>query len=302
VKKAKRRKDDHLTVILVRKAGVEPQRLSLSSRFIKGMIIAGCLLSGILLFAGITYFQARDTLAEAKKIKAGHEIQTAQMEKLRQTLDEIEEQREQIADQQEQIRKLIGSPNRSGEETSSRGMGGAVSRGNRDADLNELIEETSCLQELMIGHEEEIAQLSSEANDRIDIIRATPNCWPLEGKITSAFGYRASPFSRSQRKTEFHNGIDIAAPTGTDICAAADGVVIEAQWQSGWGRIIKIRHGSGFVTWYAHNSVNLVKVGEKVSKGQVIAKIGSSGRSTGPHLHFTVEKNGVAIDPMTCLP
>ncbi|NLB18865.1 MAG: peptidoglycan DD-metalloendopeptidase family protein [Syntrophomonadaceae bacterium] len=302
MKKAKKRKDGQLTVILVRKAGVEPKRISLSPRFIKGMIIGGCLLTGVLVFAGITYFQSWQTLAEAKKIKASYEVQTAQMGELRQTLEEIDVQREQIADQQDQIRKLIGSPARGGDENSSRGMGGAVSRGTGGVNLNELIEETANLQTQMIQYEEEIAQLSSEANNRIDIIRATPNHWPLEGRITSTFGYRSSPFSRSQRKTEMHNGIDIAAPRGTDICAAADGVVVKAQWLSGWGRIIKIRHGGGFVSWYAHNSVNLVEVGDRVNKGQVISKVGSSGRSTGPHLHFTVEKNGKAIDPMTYLP
>jgi murein DD-endopeptidase MepM/ murein hydrolase activator NlpD len=98
-----------------------------------------------------------------------------------------------------------------------------------------------------------------------------------------------------------HKGIDIAGKHGSDIAAMADGLVVFSGRQSGYGKIVQIRHANGLETLYAHNASNLVAEGELVRKGQVIAKLGSSGRSTGPHVHFEVRRNGEAVDPMRYL-
>ena len=168
--------------------------------------------------------------------------------------------------------------------------------------MPEITIEAASLQFLMDEQERETQQLLDLALGKAELIKSIPNRWPVEGRITSAFGWRSSPFDRSKRKREFHDGIDIAAPRGTAVRAAADGVVIYAGWVSGWGRLIKIRHKGGIVTSYAHNASLLVKKGDTVAKGSVIAKVGSSGRSTGPHLHFAIEKNGKLVDPMIYLP
>lgn len=127
-----------------------------------------------------------------------------------------------------------------------------------------------------------------------------PDGWPLRagGVITSSFGMRRHPISG---RRSMHKGIDIAAKHGTDIVATADGVVIFAGRKTGYGKIVEIRHADGLETRYAHNSRNLVSKGDLVSKGQVIAKLGSTGRSTGPHVHFEVRRGGEAIDPMRYL-
>lgn len=122
--------------------------------------------------------------------------------------------------------------------------------------------------------------------------------WPVQGTVTSEFGYRTHPITG---KRAMHTGIDIGAKTGTDIHAAGDGVVIFSGKKGGYGNIVEIRHANGVETRYAHNSANLVKVGDLVQKGQVIGKVGSTGRSTGPHLHFEVRKNGQAVNPRTML-
>lgn len=116
--------------------------------------------------------------------------------------------------------------------------------------------------------------------------------WPLSGQITSGYGWRATG-----RYREFHNGLDIAAPAGTPILAADSGVVVFAGWNGGYGLTLVIDHGGGLSTLYGHNSTNLVKVGSRVDKGQVIARVGSTGRSTGPHLHFEVRVNGEPVNP-----
>ncbi|MHB8157797.1 MAG: M23 family metallopeptidase, partial [Desulfocucumaceae bacterium] len=103
------------------------------------------------------------------------------------------------------------------------------------------------------------------------------------------------------KRSEFHDGIDIAAAYGSAIKAAGDGVVTFAAYKGSWGRLIIISHGYGYVSQYAHNSSLLVSVGDKVKKGEVIARLGNTGRSTGPHVHFSVAKNGNWIDPMDLL-
>jgi murein DD-endopeptidase MepM/ murein hydrolase activator NlpD len=122
--------------------------------------------------------------------------------------------------------------------------------------------------------------------------------WPTRGRITSYFGYRIHPILRTRR---YHSGIDIAAPYGQPIVAADSGVVIFAATNGGYGKMIAIDHGNSISTVYAHCSTLLVTVGQNVTKGQLIAKIGSTGLSTGPHCHFEVRKNGVPVDPTSYL-
>lgn len=117
----------------------------------------------------------------------------------------------------------------------------------------------------------------------------------LKGWMSSRFGRRTDPFNAS--KISFHSGVDFAGKLGSKIIAVAAGVVVESGERNGYGGIVEINHGAGFKTRYAHNKQNLVKVGDIVKKGQVIALMGSSGRSTGPHVHFEVYKFGRPVDP-----
>jgi murein DD-endopeptidase MepM/ murein hydrolase activator NlpD len=116
--------------------------------------------------------------------------------------------------------------------------------------------------------------------------------WPADGVVTSGFG---------KRWGRMHEGIDIAAPIGTPIWAAAAGTVIHAGWLSGYGSLVVVDHGNGLATAYAHASAILVVLGQQVSQGETIALVGSTGHSTGPHLHFEVRINGVAVDPLLYL-
>ena len=124
--------------------------------------------------------------------------------------------------------------------------------------------------------------------------------WPVPGhtRISSNYGNRTDPFTK---KTTFHAGIDIPAPKGSAIVAAADGKVTMAKTNGGYGKCVKIDHGSGIIAIYAHCNEMLVKVGDKVKKGDLIAKVGTTGRSTGNHLHFEVRVNGKTVDPIKYL-
>jgi murein DD-endopeptidase MepM/ murein hydrolase activator NlpD len=125
--------------------------------------------------------------------------------------------------------------------------------------------------------------------------RVTPSGRPVgEGWLSSRFGKRSDPFSGKQ---EFHKGLDFAGKQGTDVVAVGDGVVSWAGERSGYGKLVEINHGNGYVTRYGHNQKNLVKAGDTVKKGQLIALMGSTGRSTGPHVHFEVLANGKQVNP-----
>jgi murein DD-endopeptidase MepM/ murein hydrolase activator NlpD len=126
-----------------------------------------------------------------------------------------------------------------------------------------------------------------------------PSIWPVKGPITSNFGYRGNPIGGG---TGFHEGLDIAVDYGTPVRATASGTVSLNGWVDGYGNLVEINHGGGFVTRYGHNSLILVTNGQKVNTGDIIALAGSTGRSTGPHVHYEVRVNGTPTDPLLFLP
>ena len=119
---------------------------------------------------------------------------------------------------------------------------------------------------------------------------------PASGKLSSRFGYRIDPVTK--RRNTFHKGIDISAPTGTPVYAAESGTVFDAGYkQSGYGNLIVIKHANDMATYYGHLSKMVVSKNSKVKKGELIGNVGSTGKSTGPHLHFEVRKGGQALNP-----
>ncbi len=138
--------------------------------------------------------------------------------------------------------------------------------------------------------------VSPELSDTLNREKATPEGLPLHGhsRTASSFGYRRSPFGW---RLEFHDGLDFPAPYGTAIYATADGVVESAGWRNVFGQAVVVNHGYGYKTLYGHMSSIQVRAGQRVSRGDLIGKVGSTGRSTGPHLHYTVFSGGRQINP-----
>lgn len=152
-------------------------------------------------------------------------------------------------------------------------------------ELNEVVASVEMrLQEVYEFHQDKLAYWAS-----------VPSIWPVRGWVTSDFGPRRSPRGIGSR---FHEGIDIAASTGTPIFASGSGVVTFAGVKRGLGRTVVVDHGFGVTTIYGHNSRLYVKEGDRVKRGSEIAAVGRSGRSTGPHLHYQVVVDGVPVDPM----
>jgi murein DD-endopeptidase MepM/ murein hydrolase activator NlpD len=154
--------------------------------------------------------------------------------------------------------------------------------------------EEAQLEALIVQREREVAAARRAAGIAGDSGAAGMFSWPVTGTITSPFGWRSNPFGGSP---EFHPGLDIAAPSGTTVTAAAAGTVIMAQWYGGYGNYILIDHGGGYSTGYGHLSAIYVSNGQNVTRGQAIGAVGSTGQSTGPHLHFEVRIAGKPVDP-----
>jgi murein DD-endopeptidase MepM/ murein hydrolase activator NlpD len=134
-----------------------------------------------------------------------------------------------------------------------------------------------------------LRRLALLARERM--IAALPSLNPVDGSINSGFGWRVNPWP------EFHPGVDLSANYGTPVRAAADGVVVGAGWDGGFGIKVALDHNNGYQTWYAHLSRVAVRIGERVAKGETIAYVGATGEATGPHLHYQVMLDGRPIDP-----
>lgn len=145
-------------------------------------------------------------------------------------------------------------------------------------------------------------ELIADSEAKRDRMARVPMGRPLPagvGRYSSHFGYRRDPFTRRVRH---HSGTDISAPTGTSIYATARGVVVASEYDGAYGHIVKVDHGNGLQTWYAHMSKRLANVGEEVERGDRIGRVGSTGRSTGPHIHYEVRVGKKPVDPRKYLP
>ncbi len=151
--------------------------------------------------------------------------------------------------------------------------------------ISSLKKEITPVSQVKPGGEEGVSKVDDQG---------TPGSIPVDGRISSQFGWRADPFSGDEK---FHSGIDIAAPSGREIYPINKGRVIFSGMTQGYGNTVVIDHGDGYVSKYGHNLTNLVVVGDSVDPGQVIALVGSTGRSTGPHLHFELQHQGKKVNP-----
>lgn len=157
--------------------------------------------------------------------------------------------------------------------------------------------------ELNLAHLDRMVELETETwndaehsiLDHQDKLQHTPMLLPTDGWISRAYGYKIDPFTGERA---FHSGIDVACNTGTPVLAPADGTVEYAGWKEGLGILVKIDHGHGYATIFGHLSKNLARTGDHVSRGDLIGEVGSTGHSTGPHLHYEVWKDGKAQNPL----
>jgi murein DD-endopeptidase MepM/ murein hydrolase activator NlpD len=184
----------------------------------------------------------------------------------------------------------------------SRAMGGASAHAGSVAPLTPGLrspEDTfGLLRELLEGIESRLRNVATDVDKRNALAAATPSIWPAHGWLTSTVGNRRDPINGGR---DYHPGLDIAADHGSSVYATADGVVTHAAREGAYGNLIVVDHGYGLETRYGHLSAYKVKPGAQVKRGEVVGLVGSTGRSTGSHLHYEVRVNGRLLNPLQLL-
>ena len=176
-----------------------------------------------------------------------------------------------------------------------RSSGGAVPGANLAVNGNGMLdEELQALKSRATSLDSSLDQFNQKWEERLRLLASTPHGLPVAGSYSDGFGWRKDPFTG---EPEYHTGLDIVAPLGTAVRATADGVVIRVGRESGYGRTVQLSHGYGLGTLYGHLSATLVRPGERIKRGELIGRVGSTGRSTGPHVHYEVVKGGRRVDP-----
>ena len=303
VKKQKRKINDKYTLMLIPHNGKE----SKSYNFRSSVIAKIGIVFYILLFFGIigtlrTSIVVYDAYASQHELAAYRSEKAAQEQKLADLQKENEKMQQEMAEisaLENEVRKELGNnkqPSRGGIDRSQyMGQGGPLQADIKMIDV--YAAQTKNLQAEMQQKKENLSTLLAQLKERNARLNATPDIWPTAGgSITSYFGGRANPFSGYGY--DYHPGIDIGNDYGAPIYAGADGYVEFAGWFGGYGRYVKISHGYGYETAYGHMSSIAVSSGDYVKKGEVIGYVGSSGYSTGPHLHYEVIINGQDSDPL----
>jgi len=301
------KKKDLWTLMLVPHRGGKVKRLAISKFFFfSGIILTGIILA-ILFFFIMDYRQIKSKITVLEELKRVNKEQQEKILSLAEKVESFNETLKKLEELENKLRNLAGvSEAKSVIKGEGFGKGGPESYSLE----NELNENDSCV--LASKMEEKFPLLEKEAQTRIEgfqyvekvivqkkeLFASTPNIFPVQGWLSSGFGWRNDPFTH---KRAFHYGIDISAPWGTSIRAAAQGKVTSAGWNDGYGLTIEINNGYGYVTIYGHLSKILVKKGAWVNKGDIIGRLGSTGRSTGPHLHFEVHRNKKAINPLSLM-
>lgn len=272
------------------------------------LVLAGAVVIVAGLLVGIYEFVS---LQEMKEQNALHK---QQLEMMREKTASLQEKMDKMDALDQELRQMVKG---AGTGDSPKGDGGVAGQQKKSpdvshADYNELLHATSRLETKtnarIISFITLKTVLSDTAGQQVREMQQLskqyqasnyPSIWPVNGTITSNFGYRGNPIGGG---TGFHEGVDIAVDYGTPVRVTASGKVTMAGWVDGYGNLVEVDHGGGFVTRYGHNSMLLVVVGQEVKTGDIISLAGSTGRSTGPHVHYEVRVNGTPTDPMLFLP
>lgn len=220
------------------------------------------------------------------------------LRKLQGQLTQVAQVKKQIASKREELERERRTYAKLQQQNASKQSQWLTKEKSQQRQLQSIQSDRKKLESALDELEETSRRMEAELQKKLDKnapqLGSGKMIWPVRGRISSPYGYRMHPILKQNR---FHSGIDIAVAHGTPILAADSGVIIFSGVNGGYGNMITIDHGAGLSTTYAHCSVLLVKVKDKVTKGQRIALVGSTGMSTGPHLHFEVRKQGKPDDP-----
>jgi murein DD-endopeptidase MepM/ murein hydrolase activator NlpD len=280
----------HSTVIIVPHARGKVFKLQLSPALLKALIFLGitvAILSIISIAASGTFLHQR---AVYRALQAENKVLKKSNQRLAETVSQVQARLTQFEERTKTLAIAAGVPDLFAPNIEST-RAGAGSGGPLDR--------LSAAPETLVRRQEQLdqqlAKVERKLSDEALMLSHTPVVAPVIGVITDGFGPRLDPITR---RPAFHEGLDISVALGTLVTAPADGIVVFANRENGLGRMLKLNHGYGYITVFGHLDRFLVKEGAKVTRGQAIGRVGMSGRTTGPHLHYEVWKDGEKQNPL----
>jgi murein DD-endopeptidase MepM/ murein hydrolase activator NlpD len=289
---------DKLTLMLIPSSSGDSRQFRVSGRLLLGSAITIVVLVLSSIFVYASFFDNRVDQQEIERLRAENDRLMDRYEKMRINIAEIESRYQDLVDKEQTIRVAFDLPQIPSEERQL-GVGGPISPAFARMSDNERIaykteQEVDRLLILSSFELEKYHEVEDALQDVKGRLSHTPTIWPTKGWLSRGFGMKHDPFTGYR---QMHRGIDIANHKGTPVIATADGKVKAITSTSGLGKMVSLDHGYGLTTLYGHLSEIKVKRGQHVKRGDVIALMGSTGWSTGPHLHYEVRMNGRPVNP-----
>ena len=303
-KSRKLKKKEYFTFMFLPGPNARVRTLSISKSALKTVFLSCAAVLVLSLYLIYEYNDVKDKVWELQSVREELMQQKAQVQSFALNLLDYKRQMFLLRDLDTKLRRVVSlGPRDKAQQVL--GIGGPDELGlqnlatmgekKQEEALKEMHQELTQLKGAASRQEASLQLLIEYFEDKRSLYASTPSVWPVRGWITSPFGNRTSPFSGIPK---FHEGIDIAAQTGTPVMSPADGVVIKAGFSTGYGNMVEISHGYGIKTVFAHNSRLNVKAGQRVKRGEVVSYVGDTGSSTGPHLHYEVRLNGLPVNPV----
>ena len=290
--------NDRITVMILPRDRGEVRQLSIPIKLLWTIGLCGVCFVLVNIFLLADYFDQRVDRARMTQLADENKMLSGQFSALEETIEALQNDYGTLVVKEKVIRDIFDLPVID-PETRMLGVGGPAdpdmaSVTQATATAMEISEDVDDLLRLSNFEQERYQEIYTLLQDKRELLDHTPSIMPTRGYMSRGFGYKNDPFTGFR---QFHSGLDIANKTGTPILAAADGKVVSVRSNGGLGKMIVIDHGFGYKTRYGHLKSYKIKVGQKVKRGDIIAEMGNTGYSTGPHLHYEVLKNGKAVNP-----
>lgn len=279
----------HSTIIFVPHARAKFRKLKISHRILYSVI--SVLTSSFCLstFFSVQYFTSLSQTHELSKLKKENRALQHANEQFSKSVEHL---RTQLSSVEDKTRKLAII---AGVEALDEGTKGGVGGLRQTADNNPYRDDVDKMSFRSRRLETDLSILESRFLKQAQLLSSTPSIAPVRGILTDGFGGRSDPFTGESGS---HGGVDISSANGQSVRSPADGVIVKAQWENGYGNVIYVAHGYGYSTRYGHLSGFNARPGQRVKRGDVVGFVGSTGRSTGPHLHYEVRVNNNPVNPL----
>lgn len=280
------------TILIIPEGSHRVRRFSVRRSLVKGTLAATLVLAlglvGLIADYGMTSLDRN----ELQRLQVENHEQRDELHRLVVKLEDLRQEMVVLAQNDAKVRVMAKLSAPKGD--SLAGIGGPAKEEDVNRAFTEVQQRIDEVRRQIDLRRESQEEIQGILNDQRSLLAAKPQGWPVKGWLTSNFGVRRDPFNG---KRKMHEGLDVAARTGAAVVATADGIVSSVSTEPGYGKVVTIDHGYGYRTIYGHNSKFQVKVGQRVRRGDRIASVGNTGRSTGSHVHYEVRLNGLPVNP-----